>query len=106
MGTVFFDRKDSCHVSQSHIALILQPGSQKIQIFFLSLLAVFVFPKQAVPLINQNHKRMSGMRIDIFHHLDQAFLITKTYLMICIQQIKNQKLLNSLQHFIYILRSA
>ena len=46
------------------------------------------------------------MRIDIFHHLDQAFLITKTYLMICIQQIKNQKLLNLLQHFIYILRSA
>ena len=67
MGTIFFYRKNSCHIGQSYVILIFQPDTQKIQVLLLRFHIMLIFSKQAIPLINEDHKRMLQSSVNILH---------------------------------------
>ena len=71
MGAILLDGKNSRHISQRHIILILQPGPQEVKILLLGVYVLLVLPKQAVPLIDEYYKGPSGIRENILHHKGQ-----------------------------------
>ena len=54
MRSIFLDRKNSRHVGQCNIIFVFQPYTEKIEIFFLRIFILFIFPKQTVPLISED----------------------------------------------------
>ena len=77
--TIFFDRKNSCHICQMNIALVFDKIPQKIQIFFLCFPVCLIFPENAVPLINNDHKRLLCLNIYILHTQSQIIFIKILY---------------------------
>ncbi len=67
MCPVFFDWKNSSHICQRHICLILEPVTQKIQIFLLLFRIVRIFSENAVPFINQDDKLITTFGENILH---------------------------------------
>ena len=74
------------------------------QMFFF-VLAVFlillVFPEQAVPFINQDHKCSFRLCINIFHYLDQITLVPKTNIIKMLHEIKHQIFFQHRKHLIH-----
>ena len=106
MGAILFNRKDARHIGQRNIVLILEPRPQEIEVLFLRILILLIFTEQAVPFIDQDHKRPFRFCVDVLHHLNEVSLIPKTHFLKMVGQVKDQILLQHGQHFIHAVRHA
>ena len=106
MGTVFLDGQNAGHIGQRHIVLVLEPCAQEIQILRVRLCIVRVFPKQAIPFVDQDDEGALGLRVDVLHHLNQVLLIAKMDLYKPLQQVKAHILLQHAKHFRHGARGA
>ena len=106
MGAILFNRKDARHIGQRNIILILEPCPQEVEILFLRILILLIFAEQAVPLVNQDHKRPFCFCVDVLHHLNEVALISKTHFLKVVGQVKDQILLQHGQHFIHAVGHA
>ena len=106
MGAILFNRKDARHIGQRNIILILEPCPQEVEILFLRILILLIFAEQAVPLVNQDHKRPFCFCVDVLHHLNEVALIPKTHFLKVVGQVKDQILLQHGQHFIHAVGHA
>ena len=106
MGAIFLDGQNTRHIGQCNIILVFQPCPQEVQIFLLCILILLIFPEQAIPLVNQDHKRPFCFCVDVLHHLNEVALIPKTHFLKVVGQVKDQILLQHGQHFIHAVRHA
>ena len=81
MRAILFDGQNTRHVGQCNIIFVFQPCPQKIQILFLCILILLVFPEQAVPLVNQNHERPLCFGIYVFHDLNEIAFISEAHIL-------------------------
>ena len=52
MCTIFLDRKNTSHIGQGDVRLVLQPVAQEIQILSLRFFILSVFTKKTIPFID------------------------------------------------------
>ena len=106
MRAILFDGQNTRHIGQRDIILVFQPCPQEVQIFLLCVLILLIFPEQAIPFVDQDHKRPLCFCVNIFHDLNQVVLIPETDFLKMVGQIKDQILLQHRQHFIHAVRHA
>ena len=75
MCAIFLNRQDSGHVGKMNIRLVLQEIPQEIKILFLRFMVLAIFPENAVPFINNNHKRTFRLLVNILHCPAKIFFI-------------------------------
>ena len=56
MRPIFLNRQNPSHIGQSHIFLVFQQVSQKIEIQPLGLFIMGILPENAVPFVQDNDK--------------------------------------------------
>lgn len=100
MRTILFDGQYARHIGKAHVRLILQPCTQKIQIFPLRLQIVLVLSKQAVPFIDQDDEGALRCSIDVPHDLHKVVFVPEPYLFMRIKQIQGHILFEHIQHFV------
>ena len=74
------------------------PADQKIQIIFLYFYIVLYFPENAVPFINNNHKRIRIFRIYLLPYPYQIFLIRIVHFRILPKKFPEYRFLYKLPH--------
>ena len=102
MSAILLYGQNTRHISEVNICLILQHIPQEIQIVLLGFVVFSVLSENAVPFINNHHKRPARKTIHILHGPHQIFRIKIAEIRIFLQKLPENRSPDQADHLLHV----